>query len=97
MPSRFCAYAPGLADYLLASWHPSTRPPSLQLDASGPHVTRWLGLRIIAHRAADAAGEVEFVARYRNGGGRAVRMHEVSRFRREAGRWLYVDGEVSRR
>jgi len=35
---------------------------------------------------------VEFVARYRVGG-RAVRLHERSRFVREAGRWLYVDGD----
>ncbi len=36
--------------------------------------------------------EVEFVARYRVDG-RAVRMHERSRFVREDGRWFYVAGD----
>ena len=36
---------------------------------------------------------IEFVARYRVGG-RAVRLHERSRFVREAGRWYYVDGDI---
>lgn len=34
---------------------------------------------------------VEFVARYKVNG-RAHRLHEVSRFVREDGRWLYLDG-----
>jgi SEC-C motif domain protein len=34
---------------------------------------------------------VEFVARYKFGG-RAHRLHEISRFVREQGRWFYVDG-----
>ena len=38
---------------------------------------------------------VEFVARYRQGGGRAGRLHESSRFVREAGRWYYLDGQVT--
>ena len=37
---------------------------------------------------------VEFVARYRLGGGRAQRQHEISRFVREGARWYYVDGEL---
>lgn len=37
------------------------------------------------------ADTVEFVARYKIGG-RAHRLHEVSRFVREQGRWFYVDG-----
>ncbi|MGB9094625.1 MAG: YchJ family metal-binding protein, partial [Gallionella sp.] len=28
-------------------------------------------------------------------GGRAARIHEVSRFVREEGRWFYLDGEFS--
>ena len=37
---------------------------------------------------------VEFVARYRLGGGRAQRQHETSRFVRENDRWFYRDGEI---
>ena len=44
------------------------------------------------HRVLDADhAEVEFVARYRVAG-KAVRLHEHSRFLREGGRWYYVDG-----
>jgi SEC-C motif-containing protein len=42
---------------------------------------------------ADHAG-VEFVARSKLGG-RAHRLHEISRFVREDGRWYYVDGDVA--
>jgi SEC-C motif-containing protein len=37
---------------------------------------------------------VEFVARFRVGGGSAQRMRELSRFLRVDGRWFYLDGDV---
>ena len=93
MRSRYSAYVLRLEPYLLATWHASTRPAALDLDTEA--APRWLGLDIKRHEtsgaeAADA--RVEFVARYRIDG-RAHRLHEVSRFVREAGRWYYVDGE----
>ncbi|MBI5862229.1 MAG: hypothetical protein HZB64_08645 [Rhodocyclales bacterium] len=94
MRSRYTAYVLGLEDYLRATWHASTRPAALNLDAQP--VAKWLGLDVKSRQAADAedtAASVEFVARYRVGG-RAVRLHEVSRFVCEAGRWYYVDGVV---
>ena len=88
MRSRYTAFVLGNEPYLLATWHVSERPASVELDSA----TKWLGLDVkhAATTGADAA-EVEFVARYRIGG-RAVRMHERSRFVREDGRWFYVDG-----
>lgn len=92
MRSRYAAYALGLADYVLATWHPSTRP--LELDLATAPQPRWIGLRIIAVALQDAQhGTVEFVARYRLGG-RAHHLHEISRFVREDGRWYYLDGET---
>jgi len=92
MRSRYSAYALGLRDYLLASWHPSTRPTELELDTA----TRWLGLSVKQHAATgDDRAEVEFVARYRVGGGSATRLHERSRFVREGGHWYYLDGDTS--
>jgi len=41
----------------------------------------------------DSHAEVEFVARQKSPGSPAVRLHERSRFLREAGRWYYVDGD----
>lgn len=93
MRSRYSAYVLGLADYLRASWHPSTRPDTLELPAPG--ALRWLGLSVRAHRVIDAGhAEVEFVARSRAGGAPATRLHECSRFVREDGRWYYVDGDL---
>jgi SEC-C motif-containing protein len=93
MRSRYSAYVRGDVDYLRASWHATTRPAELALDAPG--AVRWLGLEVKRHVEHDADHAlVEFVARYRVGGGRAVRLHETSRFVREDGRWYYVDGDV---
>jgi SEC-C motif-containing protein len=89
MRSRYSAFVLERADYLLATWHSSTRPASLDFDVGA----KWLGLEVREHKVAGAdTAEVEFVARYRVDG-RAVRMHERSRFVREDGRWLYVDGD----
>ena len=93
MRSRYVAYALGREDYLLATWHPSTRPAALGLD--GQPGMRWIRLDIKRHETlGDARAVVEFVARYRVGG-RARRLHETSRFVLEDGRWFYVDGDVA--
>jgi SEC-C motif domain protein len=92
MRSRYTAFGLGLADYLLATWHPSTRPPRLQLD---PAIT-WRRLQIVDTvdgGVDDETGIVEFRAAYRapDGGGL---LEERSRFARDAGAWRYVDGDV---
>lgn len=96
MRSRYCAYVLKHEDYLLASWHPSTRPSHLGLSVQQP-APSWLGLTVKRHHSTGDTAVVEFVARLRYGGGRAERMHEVSRFVREAGRWHYLDGELGQR
>ncbi|WP_018174601.1 MULTISPECIES: YchJ family protein [unclassified Thioalkalivibrio] len=91
MRSRYAAFVEGREDYLLATWAAATRPESLVLEPG----QRWLGLAIRATEAGgpeDQEGWVEFVARSRVRG-QGVRLHERSRFRREDGRWVYVDGE----
>ncbi|QCO66706.1 hypothetical protein E4582_13615 [Luteimonas yindakuii] len=89
MRSRYSAYVREDADYLLRSWHPSTRPPAIAFDDGGRPA--WLGLTVSRHEARGDTAEVEFVARYRIGGGSAVRMREHSRFVREDGQWYYLD------
>jgi len=89
MRSRYSAFVLQQRDYLLTTWHASTRPTELAFEP-GAH---WLGLEVRRHRVLDADhAEVAFVARYRVAG-RAVRLQENSRFVREAGRWYYVDGD----
>jgi len=89
MRSRYSAFVMELESYLLATWLASTRPPAVEFEPG----TRWLGLTV---KAAQDSGpdlaHVEFVARYRVGGGSAVRLHERSRFVRQSGVWFYVDG-----
>ena len=90
MRSRYSAFVRGDAAHLLATWHASTRPATLELESE----VKWLGLEVRAHRTIDADhAEVEFVARSRLAG-RASRLHERSRFVREGGQWYYVDGDL---
>ena len=90
MRSRYSAFVLERRDHLLTTWHASTRPQTLDFEPQA----RWLGLQVRSHRVLDADhAEVEFVARYRVAG-RAVRLHETSRFVREGGCWFYVDGDL---
>lgn len=93
MRSRYTAFVLQRADYLLATWHATTRPSRVNFDQG----VKWLGLEVRQHRPVDAHhAEVEFVARQKSPGVPAVRLHERSRFVREvsaSGRWYYVDGD----
>lgn len=92
MRSRYSAFVLRLTDYLLATWHPSTRPAGLPPDEAG---LKWLGLEVRRCTLQDADhGTVEFVTRSKLGG-RAHRLHETSRFVREDGRWFYLDGDFA--
>jgi SEC-C motif-containing protein len=84
MRSRYSAFAIGDADYLLATWHPSSRPPSLQLDTD----ERWLGLEVLATTGGGLLErEGTVLIRARAGGGE---IEERSRFTRVDGRWVYL-------
>lgn len=93
MRSRFSAFAMGDAGYLLATWHPATRPATLELDGG----VRWYRLDIHASSdggIADDAGTVEFTAYHRpqpGADGLAGAQHELSRFARVGGEWKYLD------
>lgn len=91
MRSRYAAFVLCNEPYLLATWHPSKRPRSIPFNRN----QKWLGLRIVESKVTgEASAEVEFIARSRVSNAAAVRQHERSRFVREAGAWLYVDGDV---
>jgi SEC-C motif domain protein len=90
MRSRYSAFVVGDARYLVATWHPATRPGRLVLDDD----VRWTGLDVLATTGGSllaADGTVEFRAHYvrdRQPGAQ----HERSRFVRTAGAWRYLDG-----
>ncbi|MCU1443751.1 MAG: zinc-binding protein [Cryobacterium sp.] len=89
MRSRYAAFVVGDPAYLLATWHPDTRPSALELDPG----LRWYRLDILSATRGgllDTEGTVEFRAWYRLDGA-AAEQHESSRFQRQSGRWLYLD------
>ncbi len=90
MRSRYSAFALGDTDYLLRTWHDSTRPDEIVLDPS----VSWYRLDVLATHAGspfDTTGTVEFEA-FRKGPGGGGSQHEVSAFVREDGAWFYLDG-----
>ncbi|HWS03594.1 MAG TPA: YchJ family metal-binding protein [Gammaproteobacteria bacterium] len=90
MRSRFTAFVRGDVEYLLTTWHPRTRPMMLDLTDQ----PAWERLEIVRRNAGtktDSEGQVEFIAHFRSDTG-AGRLHESSRFVREQGQWLYLDG-----
>lgn len=89
MRSRYSAYAMRNAPYLLATWHSSTRPVTMDFPAA----QEWQHLRIVAAHEQGNSATVEFVARSRIAG-RKHELHEISRFVRVFGRWFYVDGLI---
>ena len=91
MRSRYSAFVVMDEDYLLATWHPATRPSRVRLHTD----QRWLGLSIKqceAGGANDQTGTVEFVARFKLAD-RGHRLREKSRFEKLGDRWYYRDGE----
>ncbi|MDO9043320.1 MAG: YchJ family metal-binding protein [Desulfocapsaceae bacterium] len=92
MRSRYTAYVVRDIAYLLKSWHPSTRPDTID-PASIPE---WHDLNIIRTEKGletDSEGVVEFQAAafFRK---KVCQLHEVSRFVKENDQWLYVDGDI---
>lgn len=88
MRSRYSAFVVGDGDYLLASWHPSTRPDSIDLDER----QTWLSLEVVGRTGGgmlDCEGTVEFRARYRFEGTKYEQV-ENSRFVRVERRWMYL-------
>jgi len=97
MRSRFEAFRDGDAEWLLASWHPDTRPTELNLDPD----QHWRGLQIVDVQTGDPDdsggpaehGIVEFRATC-SVRGRMWVLRERSRFSRLDGRWLYRGAET---
>ncbi|WP_067821986.1 YchJ family protein [Nocardia inohanensis] len=92
MRSRFSAFAVQDEGYLLRSWDPETRPADVDFDPG----LRWDRLEVLGSTGGGpfhTEGTVEFRAHYR-AHGTAGQLHENSRFRRDRGAWVYLDGEI---
>lgn len=95
MRSRYSAYAlGGHGEYLLRTWFPVT---AAGLDAASLSKKnhQWTRLEVLDQSKQEDDGSVEFKAYFVDRDGRAQVMHEKSVFKRIAGRWLYVGGELN--
>jgi SEC-C motif-containing protein len=98
MRSRYSAYAVAAVEYILRSTHPSTRkfhdPESIENWAKS---SRWQNLEIVSTEkgnASDKQGTVEFKAYFLDENDQPQTHHEFSNFRKELGKWFFVDGKV---
>lgn len=89
MRSRYSAFVLHDIEYLLQSWHPSTRPEALQLDEG----SQWLKLSVLGSEQQESKGRVHFKA-YVKDGNELFMLEEDSSFVFENGHWLYVDGQT---
>lgn len=98
MRSRFSAFATGAVDYLIRTVHPKNREFHRPESVGGfSSENDWLRLEIIATERGtrdDRDGIVEFRAFYRDSTGADRVHHERSTFKKELGRWFFVEGEV---
>ena len=97
MRARYSAYATGNIDFLHESLHPSHRSDH-DRNATRRWAKRseWLGLEIAATEAGkedDEEGRVEFIATFKEKGV-VRRYHELSLFKKNNGKWFFVDGEM---
>ena len=84
MRSRYVAYCLNEEQYLLESWHESTRPSSVKADPA----VQWIRLKIIDAISRD--DQVEFVATFRLNG-KAYKLRERSRFLFDGEAWFYLE------
>lgn len=90
MRSRYAAFVLKDGDYLLDTWHASTRPQELDLEGS----PAWVSLSIISRADEGGRGNVHFRAIYRAGSGWGY-LEEVSQFVKDRDRWFYLEGETT--
>jgi len=92
MRSRYTAFVKQHSQHILASWHKTTRPRTLNFD---DHPVVWLKLEIHSSRDGltdDNTGTVHFTSTYMENG-HLCQLREVSQFRKEDDLWYYLRGE----
>ncbi len=99
MRSRYTAYTINNMNYI-AETHDSLTGGDFDRESAEKWAlgSEWLGLDIKSVKdgtEGDDKGIVEFVARYRVDGQEQTH-HEISQFRRESDRWVFVDGKIVR-
>lgn len=94
MRSRFTAFAMGgYGQYLLDTWLPAMTKGLTEQSLSDIPI-QWTKLRIIEKSQKGDDGYVTFVASFIDEQQQLQHHREQSFFKRMAGKWLYVGGEV---
>ncbi|MDF3281116.1 YchJ family metal-binding protein [Gordonia sp. N1V] len=90
--TRFCAHVVRDYDYLLQTWHPVTRPVTLDLPAR--RFWYWLDIdAVIDGGPHDDTGSVAYTA-YRRDSREHASISELAHLERYHGWWVYRSGEV---
>lgn len=97
MRSRYSAFVLAKGDYLMKSYHSTTRPSSKEKKSivCWAKSVNWVKLEVLhisKGTSQDTEGTVEFKAFYYDNTGMQM-IHEHSRFTKEQGYWVYI-GEV---
>lgn len=93
MRSRFTAYVMQNEDYLLETWDAAKRPEKIDFSKEQAQWTKLEILNLKKGGDKDNKGIVEFKAYYILENEEYV-MNEISRFKKSAGQWQYLDGLV---
>ena len=98
MRSRFTAFVKGNLDYVEET-HASEVKDDFNRSAaeSTANAVQWVSLEILDKTdggEGDETGTVEFTARFKQNG-ELMMHHELSNFRKEGGRWVYIDGKMN--
>lgn len=93
MRSRYTAYTLAAIDYIAMTMLP---PASNGFDPKSAEqwakTADWQGLEVRgSEQPTPDCGIVEFIAHYKQDG-QPRTLHEISQFKRQTGRWYYVDG-----
>ncbi|MFD2232689.1 YchJ family protein [Phaeospirillum tilakii] len=99
MRSRYTAFTVQAIDYLHDTLAEERRDRFNRADTEQwARDSEWVGLDILATEAGgpeDEAGRVAFRAKFVYDGKQETHL-ELSRFRKDQGRWVYVDGDVGK-
>ena len=97
MRSRYTAYVVKAIDYIVETCSKDEKDKvDVKQTRNWSERSNWQGLKIISTEKGspqDSEGIVEFEATYEMDGLKEVH-HEKGRFKKQEGRWLYIDGDV---
>jgi SEC-C motif-containing protein len=95
MRSRYSAYCLQKMDYILKTTDPQTlQKIDHQGNATWAKTTKFFGLEILNTSEEGSKGHVEFKARYQVNDQPEQIHHEVSKFRKQSGKWYFREGKV---